>query len=136
MIGFDSEAQTLKHYRVDKMLELYVHKDIRQGEKEFEKLDMTQYAKQVFGMYGGELCNVRLSCDASMAGVVIDRFGTDIVIANHGERFEFTAKVMLSPTFYSWVLGFGSKVRVVSPEFVRDRAREIAREALEAYETP
>ena len=136
MIGFDSEAETLKHYRVDKMLELYVHKDIRQGEKEFEKLDMTQYAKQVFGMYGGELCNVRLSCDASMAGVVIDRFGTDIVIANHGERFEFTAKVMLSPTFYSWVLGFGSKVRVVSPEFVRDRAREIAREALEAYETP
>ena len=84
-------------------------------------------------MYGGELCNVRLSCDKSLAGVVIDRFGTDIVIANHGERFEFTVKVMISPTFYSWVLGFGNKVKVVSPDYVRDRVTEIAHEVVAAY---
>ena len=133
MIGYDSEAQTLKHYRVDKMLELHVSKDAREGEKEFSALDMTQYSKQVFGMYGGELCNVRLSCDTSLAGVVLDRFGKEIIIANHGERFEFTAKVMLSPNFYSWVLGFGNKVRVVSPGFVADRVAEVAREVLEMY---
>ncbi|MBQ8817085.1 MAG: WYL domain-containing protein [Clostridia bacterium] len=133
MIGYDSEAQTLKHYRVDKMLELYMDKSAREGEKDFSNLDMTQYSKQVFGMYGGELCNVRLSCDKSLAGVVIDRFGTDIVIANHGERFEFTVKVMISPTFYSWVLGFGNKVKVVSPDYVRDRVTEIAHEVVAAY---
>ncbi len=133
MIGFDSEAGALKHYRVDKMLELYIDKQTREGEKQFSALDMTQYSKQVFGMYGGELCNVRLSCDKSLSGVVIDRFGRDIIIANHGERFEFTAKVMLSPNFYSWVLGFGNKVRVVSPDFVADRISDIAREVLEAY---
>ncbi|MBO5204198.1 MAG: WYL domain-containing protein [Clostridia bacterium] len=133
MVGYDSDAKALKHYRVDKMLELYIAKESRDGEKEFSALDMTQYSKQVFGMYGGELCNVRMSCDNSLAGVVIDRFGRDIVIANHGDRFEFTAKVMLSPNFYSWVLGFGNKVRVVSPDFVVDRIAEIAEEILEAY---
>ena len=134
MVGYDSESSMMKHYRVDKMLELYMDKSLREGGDVFDKIDMTQYSKQVFGMYGGELCNVRLSCDKSMAGVVIDRFGTDIIIANLGDRFEFTVKVMLSPTFYSWVLGFGNKICVVSPDYVRDKVKDIAREALEAYE--
>lgn len=133
MVAFDSEAERIKHYRVDKMLEIYMDKAAREGGEQFSALDMQRYSKQAFGMYGGELCNVRLSCDASMAGVVIDRFGTDVIIANHGDRFEFTAKVMLSPTFYSWVLGFGNKITVVSPEDVRQKVKGIAREALSAY---
>lgn len=134
MIGYDSEAAALKHYRVDKMLELYVAREAREGENEFSALDMTQYSKQVFGMYGGELCNVRLSCDPTLAGVVLDRFGREIVIANHGDRFEFTAKVMLSPNFYSWVLGFGNRVRVVSPDFVADKISALAKEVAAMYE--
>ncbi len=133
MLGYDSEMRGIKHYRVDKMLELFMERLPREGKKEFEELDMTAYTRQAFGMYGGELCNVRLSCESGLAGVVIDRFGTDIVIANHGERFEFTVKVMISPTFYSWLLGFGGGIKVVSPDFVRDRAVEIAREVIEAY---
>lgn len=135
MIGYDAEAATLKHYRVDKMLELYISEKGREGEKEFSALDMTQYSKQVFGMYGGELCNVRLSCDNSLAGVVIDRFGTDIVISNYDGRFELTAKVMLSPTFYSWVMGFGKKMRVLSPPYVAEHILELAKELEETYAT-
>ncbi len=133
MVGYDSEAGAIKHYRVDKMLELYVAPERREGSEEFSKLDMTQYSKQVFGMYGGQMTGVRLSCDASLAGVVIDRFGRDIVIADHGERFEFTAKVMLSPNFYSWVLSFGKKVRVVSPTFVAENIQALAREVIQMY---
>lgn len=135
MIGYDAEAATLKHYRVDKMLELYIAEKGRDGEKEFSALDMTQYSKQVFGMYGGELCNVRLACDNSLAGVVIDRFGTDIVISNYDGHFEFTAKVMVSPTFYSWVMGFGKKMRVLSPPYVAEHILELARELEETYAT-
>jgi predicted DNA-binding transcriptional regulator YafY len=134
MMGYDSEAKVLKHYRVDKMLELYVDKELRDGRREFETLDMSQYSKQVFGMYAGETCFVRLSCDNSLAGVVIDRFGRDIIISKGTDRFEFTAKVMLSPNFYSWVLGFGNKVRVVSPGFVSERVIELANEVLAQYE--
>ncbi len=133
LIAYDTESASIKHYRVDKMLELYMEKQSREGKEQFAELDMSQYSKQVFGMYGGKLCHVRLSCDKSMAGVVIDRFGTDIIIANHGERFEFTVKVMISPTFYSWVLGFGNKIVVVSPPEVRQRVSELAKEVIEAY---
>ncbi len=131
LLAYDSEAAVIKHYRVDKMLELYIDSALCEGREKFEALDMSQYSKQVFGMYGGELVRVRLSCDSSLAGVVIDRFGTDIIIANHGQRFEFTVNVMISPTFFSWVLGFGNKIRVVSPDFVREQIIDLARQALE-----
>lgn len=134
MVGYDAEAEALKHYRVDKMLELFMEKSAREGRELFENLDMTQYTKQAFGMYGGKLCSVRLSCDVSTVGVIIDRFGADTVISKQGERFEVTVRVMLSPTFYSWVIGFGNKIVILSPEYARERALEIASEAAEAYE--
>ncbi len=131
LVAYDALTDSIKHYRVDKMLELHIDSERREGREKYELLDMSQYAKQVFGMYGGEMTSVRLSCERSMAGIVFDRFGTDIVIANHGERFEFTVKVMASPTFYAWVLGFGKRVRVVYPDFVKDKIKELAHQALE-----
>ena len=41
---------------------------------------------------------------------------------------------MISPTFYSWVLGFGDRIKIVSPDFVRDRVVEIAKEIVLAYD--
>ena len=41
---------------------------------------------------------------------------------------------MLSPNFYSWVLGFGNRVRVVSPDFVADKISALAREVAAMYE--
>ena len=52
---------------------------------------------------------------------------------NHGDKFEFCAKVMVSPTFYSWVLGFGNKMKILSPQNVADEAARIAREVVEMY---
>ncbi len=131
LVAYDAQADTMKHYRVDKMLEMHIDGERREGGEKFEALNLSQYTRRVFGMYGGEVVSVRLSCERSMAGVVFDRFGTDIIIANHGERFEFTARVMASPTFYSWVLGFGKRIRVVSPDFVKENIQRLAREALE-----
>lgn len=134
MLGYDSEAQMIKHFRVDKMLELSVSKEKREGEQAFERFDLASYSKQLFGMYGGELCAVGFECDKSLAGVVIDRFGTDVMMSNRGESFTFTARVMISPTFYSWVLGFGNKIKIVYPESVANKVAELAREILQNYE--
>ena len=95
--------------------------------------DMATYSRKAFNMYGGEAMNVRILADNSLAGVVIDRFGTDVTILNHGDRFEFCTKVMISPTFYSWVLGFGNKMKILSPDSVAKEAAEIARQVLEVY---
>ena len=129
MLAFDSEERAVKKYRIDKMMELYMDKSTREGEASFD----TYRTDRTFGTDGEDLVGVRLSCERSMADVMIDRFGTDIIIAKDGERFEFTVKVAAGQDFCSWILSFGDKVRIVYPEQVRQRVASLAREVLDSY---
>ena len=133
MIAYDSSAELIKHYRVDKMVNIGISDDIREGAQMFEDFDMAIYSKQVFGMFGGELTTVLLECDNSLAGVIIDRFGTDVTIMPKGDKFEVSIRVMVSPTFISWALGFGGKLKILSPASVAEALRQTASEALDLY---
>ena len=133
LVAYDNDAQKLKHFRVDKMIRVKMLDEKRDGQAVSEDFDPAAYSKRVFNMYGGEPANVRILADNSLAGVVIDRFGTDVTFLNHGDRFEFCAKVMISPTFFSWVLGFGNKMKILSPDDVAKRAAELAAEIVELY---
>ena len=123
MIAYDGKADEIVPYRVDKMLELFVDKQSREGADAFEAWSADAYTKQSFGIVGEGLASVRLSCDASMIDEVIDLFGKNIIIANHGERFEFTSKVMLGRKFYSWVASHKDLVSVVTPLDLNDKIR-------------
>lgn len=48
LVGYDSEAEKIKHYRVDKMLHIQVSEEKREGEQHFQQLDMADYAKKEF----------------------------------------------------------------------------------------
>lgn len=48
--------------------------------KAFKSFDMAAYARKMFGMYGDKEEWVRIECDNSFAGVMIDRFGKDVSI--------------------------------------------------------
>ena len=50
MVAYDSDAESIKHYRVDKMTDISVTDKERGGKEHFESLDMGTYAKKVFGM--------------------------------------------------------------------------------------
>ncbi len=133
LVAYDSDAEKIKHFRVDKMVHVRLTEERRLGEELFSSFDMAVYSQSAFNMYGGTPTNVRLLADNSLAGVVLDRFGTNITILNHGDKFEFGVKVMVSPTFYSWVLGFGNKMQILSPEDVASEAARIAAEIVEMY---
>ncbi len=134
LVAFDSEAGIIKHFRVDKMLKVRLLDEKREGEHAFTDFDPAIYSRRVFGMYGGEAVNVQIRAENSLAGVVIDRFGTDVTILNHGDHFVFCTKVMISPTFFSWVLGFGGKMKILSPSDVARQAAALAEEIVHAYE--
>jgi predicted DNA-binding transcriptional regulator YafY len=134
MIAYDSEAGSIKHYRVDKMLGISIGDKLREGKELFADFDMALYSKQIFGMYGGERTTVLIECDNSLAGVIIDRFGADVTIIPGEEKFQASISVMVSPTFISWVLGFGGRIKILSPVPVADMLKRTAREALERYE--
>ena len=133
LVAYESSTDKIKHFRVDKMLKVKLLDEKREGGKAAQNFDMSVYSQRVFGMYGGELVNVRIEADNSLAGVVLDRFGQNVTILNHQDNFEFCVKVMISPTFFSWVLGFGSKMKILSPESVAKEAAQIAKDVLSRY---
>ncbi|MBR5528583.1 MAG: WYL domain-containing protein [Clostridia bacterium] len=118
LVAYDSEAQLLKHYRVDKITDIKILDEKREGGEEFSEFDMAVYSKSVFGMFGGKSEYVSLLCDESLAGIIIDRFGPDVVFikrSNGDGKFEINVNVVLSPQFYSWVFGFGERIQIISP---------------------
>lgn len=125
LVAFDGIEEKVKHFRVDKMLNIKVIDKPREGKKELSNLDMAEYAKMSFGMFGGEQTSVRLELDNSMVGVIIDRFGKDIPLRPSGtDKCIATVNVAVSDQFYGWIFGLGGKVRITSPDYVVEGMKE------------
>ena len=121
LMAFDKDANVIKHYRVDKMLDIALTQEERAGKDFFEKIDMAAYAKKTFGMFAGEEKTVRLLCQNSMVGVVVDEFGTEVSIRKEDEEHVVARMdVAVSPQFFGWLAGLGDRVEIVAPVDVRD----------------
>lgn len=135
MIAFDEESGIIKHYRVDKMQKIKVSASKRLGEKLFENFDPAVYSGKTFGMYGGRDEQVTLRCRHSMAGIVVDRFGQDVIMYDVGNGFfEISVKVSVSPLFLTWIMNFGGDMMIVSPDSVIEEYIELARKAINIYQ--
>jgi len=134
LVGYDKEAEEIRHYRVDKMLDLEVAREKREGGKYFRKFDIAVYTRKIFGMFDGEEELVTLRLDNKLAGVVIDRFGRETTFFPvDRDSFEVKVRVAVSRQFLGWLIALGDGVEVVSPESVIRRIREIGRELRQKY---
>lgn len=134
LVGFDSEENKIKHYRVDKMIKLALTGEKRDGQEYFKRFDMAAYKKKMFGMFDGEVQCVKLELENHLAGVVIDRFGKDITLVKTDENhFTVRVDVAVSGQFFGWVLALGSGVRIVEPEAVVQQLREELRKIERIY---
>ena len=68
------------------MLHVELSGEAREGKEHFSRLDMADYAKKSFGMFGGKEESVKLSVHNRLAGVMIDRFGKDIICLLYTSR--------------------------------------------------
>lgn len=125
LVGYDSEADTLKHYRVDKMLHIQMSDEKREGQEHFERLNMADYAKKSFGMFGGKEQKVKLLVKNELAGVMIDRFGKDIMMIPKEEKyFTVNVDVHISNQFLGWVFSLGDGVKIISPDEVVEQMKQ------------
>lgn len=61
---------------------------------------------------------------------IIDRFGEDVDTFEYDtESFRTVVNVAVSHVFYSWVFGFGGKVRIEGPEEVKEKYKEMIKKA-------
>ena len=135
MIGYDSEAKKIKHYRVDKMLKSTCMDEAREGKELFDSFDIAAYTRKSFGMYGGEEQSVKLEFENRLVGVVIDRFGKDIIIAPAGDNhFTIKVDVAVSDQFLGWIFALGDGAKILGPENVVEQMKELAKKAIEKYQ--
>ncbi len=121
LISYDEDEEKIKHFRVDKMTNIKVTDQPGSDCSQFEDMEPAKYARQNFGMFGAEAKKITLSCNNQLVGVVIDRFGRDIIIIKEtNSRFKATVNVAVSPQFFGWVAAFAGEINIINPPNVVD----------------
>lgn len=134
LVAFSAAEGIVKHFRVDKMKNLTVTEQTREGQEVFKEFNMAKYAKSVFGMFSGEETRVTLECRNDMAGVIIDRFGSDVTLFPQGdEHFTVHVSVVPSSQFLGWIFSLGSGVKITGPAAVVEKMRDETERMAEAY---
>jgi predicted DNA-binding transcriptional regulator YafY len=129
-----SERYGVTHYRVDRMDKINVIEQNRIPCPELTGKALNEHAERHFQMFSGQEINVKLRFHRSLLNVVIDRFGKDTMLIPDGdEHFNFTVRVAVSPMFLSWVIGFGTKAKILYPQSVVEECKKLCLEAMEQY---
>lgn len=125
LAAYDDQAGLIKHYRVDKMGDVKLLGRERKGREQFEKINLAEYTKQTFGMFGGEEEMVTLQFSDRLIGVVLDRFGKGADIKKlDGDSFTVRIRAVVSGQFFGWLCGLGREAGIVSPAEVKNKYRE------------
>lgn len=133
LVAYDSQTQSIKHFRVDKIKDVIVEEALREGEAEFKKIDIANYSTTHFGMYGGEAKRVTIQFENALIGVVLDRFGTDVqIIKVDDEHFKTPLPVVVSNQFFGWLFGLGNQAKILT-EDVAAEYKKYLQETLALY---
>jgi len=85
-----------------------------------DRFDTEDYINKLFGMHGGELCQVELCCNKKITEQVLDRFGEGIFITNVTEdEFRIRVQAALSQALVTWIIGYGADLRVIKPDSLK-----------------
>lgn len=136
VVAYYEKYKKLVNFRVDRMSGVEIT-----GEKSEDIKDVTgndfnlsEYLKKTFDMFGGQTKRVKLECDNSLANAVIDKFGDKVfIIKNDKNSFTASVDVNVSPTFFAWVSTFGSKMKIIAPDGVKEEFKEHIKNILSLY---
>lgn len=120
LYAFDDKYQDMRTYRVDRMRDVRLTGQPRDGAKVFAAVNMKDYTQRTFSMFGGKLERVKIRFPNNMLDSVIDRFGTSGAQYVRADEKHFTVSVQVevSEQFFGWLCGYGKKAKLIGPEKV------------------
>lgn len=137
LLAYNDYVKDLRTYRVDRMKDVRRTGEERQGKEVFDKINLKSYTQRVFGMFGGEQERITIRFINPLLDTVVDRFGKKGMLYNviDEKHFSITAPIEVSEQFYGWILGFGNKAKILSPERVVDGFKGYLNKVKNLYES-
>lgn len=97
--------------------------------------DSADYASKLFNMYSGEPKPVEFICNNDTLEPMLDRFGENVKIQKYDdEHFVLRTNVASSEGLVAWIVQFGGRVKVKSPNDLIYSVKQKAAEILEIYD--
>ena len=128
LIGYDDTYHQIRAYRIDRMDDVKITDEPREGEEKFKRLGISDYAKQTFGMFiGGKAGRITLQFENSLLDAMLERFpkGPDTVYTPIDDKhFSIKTFIVESENFYGWVCGLGEKIVIVDPPETAGRFKD------------
>lgn len=133
LLAFDKKK--IKTYRVDRMKGVSRIGEPREGQEEFDKIDVRTYAQRVFSMYSGKKKRVLIRFINPLLDAAVERFGTaDAQYSAVDDRhFTVSVEVEISDLFYGWLLSFGRRVKILYPVDVLEDFRAYIEKMRDMY---
>lgn len=138
LLAYDSYKQNLRTFRLDRMKNVKMRAEPRDGEELFAKLDLGTYTQRVFSMFHGERKQVGLRFINPLLDTVVERFGTGpetYYQPDDDRHFIVTTDIEISDQFYGWVAGFRKKAKIVSPPEVVEGFQKFLQDIQGRYES-
>lgn len=126
LVGYDEDDGKIKHFRIDKMYKTALTSSPISITAANIRLTSSDFGSKIFGMFRAEEILVTLEAKEYLADVVVDRFGTGVTLTKTDFGFAVRVRVMASPLFYSWVMGFSGDMRIIAPDAARMKIKEMA----------
>lgn len=132
MVGAYDYKQRLGNFRVDRIANTpVILKD--DGTPPPEGFDINEYINTTFRMFNSDHMEVELICSNDVMDSIIDRFGEDVTTYAYDlESFRAVVNVAESHIFYSWIFGFGGKVKIKGPAIIKEKYREMLDAAVQS----
>ena len=120
LLGFDDKYHKMMTYRVDRMKKVGLTGEAREGEEAAAQIDIKSFAQRTFSMFSGKLQHVGIQFRSELLDTAVDKFGTKNVKYTKvdDEHFIVSADIDVSNQFFSWLCGFGKKVKIIAPQSV------------------
>lgn len=113
------------HIRIDRMRDVELLED---DQAIAHKYNSENYVKTHFQMWDGEMSWVTLEIKEGIIDSMYDKFGEKLLLKKLDDyTCEINVQVALSQAFYSWIMTFGDKIKIKTPEVKKEFLQYIAK---------
>ena len=131
VVGWSDKHGKIATFRVDRINEVPAILPDKAVPKP-KQYSIGDFAEKAFQLFDSSHARVELLCEDGMMNTVLDHFGEKVRTKKvDDEHFVFTAEVSVSPTFFAWIFTFGGRIKILSPQGVKDAYAEQIKKAME-----